>query len=253
MLNWPMFLILPILIFLGSCGKYQSKSISSSGVIVGAISWIDVNKSLRPQITSITKSVADIYIPVNKSRCTGFLISENILMTNYHCVPDSILAVGVSANFSHEVDSISKNEFLCEDFLYSNEELDFSLLECKGYPGKKFGFLTLDEKTPSFGLTVYLIHHNCNYFENPSCDYTKKLSPGRIIKLDDGLIFNTTDSLMGSSGAPLVSTDTGKVVGLHHAGKVIGNNQRGPYNLAIPSEKILEDLREKAPEILEKI
>ena len=246
-----MFLILPILFLLGGCGKYHTKSINSSGVIVGAISWIEVSKSLRPEIISITKPVADIYIPVNKSRCTGFLISENILMTNFHCVPDSILAVGVSANFSHEVDSISKNEFLCEDFLYSNERLDFSLLECKGSPGKKFGFLTLDEKRPSFGLPVYLIHHNCNYFENPSCDYTKKLSPGRIIKLDDGLIYNTTDSLMGSSGAPLVSTDTGKVVGLHHAGKVFGNNQRGPYNLAIPSKKILMDIKEKFPDFLD--
>lgn len=248
-----MFLIIPFLLILSGCGRPVPIKMGTvtDGVVVGALNWVEVNKGLRPEIIAKTKAVADLYIPTNKSRCTGFLIGDDTLLTNYHCVPDSILAIGVTANFSHESDSLEKNEYLCEEFIYSNEELDFSLLGCNGSPGKKLGFLLLESEVPKMGSLVYLIHHNCDYLKNPNCDYTKKISYGKVIRPDHDLIYNSTDSLLGSSGAPLISVYSGKVVGIHHAGKVTRNNQRGPYNLAIPSGKIIQDLRKNEPEILE--
>ncbi len=253
MLNCPMFLIIPILLILSGCGRPIPTELGtvSTGVVVGPLNWIEVNKGLRPEIIAITKAVADLYIPTNKSRCTGFLINKDTLLTNYHCVPDPILAVGVTANFSHESDSFEKSEYLCEDFIYSNEELDFALLGCKRSPGKKFGFLLLESEVPNIGSLVYLIHHNCDYLESPGCDYTKKISYGKVTKPNHDFIYNSTDTLLGSSGAPLISVYSGKVVGIHHAGKVTRNHQRGPYNLAIPSGKIIQDLRKNEPEILE--
>jgi Trypsin-like peptidase domain len=250
-----MFLIIPILLILTGCGRPISSPIGTftDGVVVGKINWIEVDKNLKPEIIAKTKTVADLYIPSNQTRCNGFLISEDTIITNYHCVSDSILSVGVTANFSHELGSSIKNEFSCEKFIYSNEELDFALLGCKGSPGKKLGYLLLDSSVPGITSPVYMIHHNCDYFENPGCDYTKKLSGGKVIRLDKDLIYNTTDSLLGSSGAPLLSAETGKVVGIHHAGKVTRDHQRGPYNLAIPSGKIIQDLRENEPEILERL
>ncbi|MFI5390585.1 MAG: trypsin-like serine peptidase [Bacteriovoracales bacterium] len=239
-----MFLILP-LIFLFSCGKPLNFSEEKTeGVVVGAINWIEVKNNLRPEIISKTKPVADIYIPTNQSRCTGFLISQNILMTNYHCVSDAILAVGVLADFSHEIDSNHKDEYSCEKFLYSNKDLDFTLLECEGNPGEKLGFLSLESESVGLGDPVYMIHHNCDYIEEPACDYTKKLSYGKVIRVEEDGIYNTTDSLLGSSGSPVISALTGKVVGIHHSGEVTGNNQRGPYNIAIPSKKIQKYLLE---------
>lgn len=250
-----MFLIIPILLLLTGCGKptFSKFSSFSDGVIVGKIDWIEVNKNLKPEIISKTKAVADLYIPTNKSRCSGFLINEDTIMTNYHCIPDSILSIGVTANFSHELGSLIKNEFSCEKFIYSNEELDFALLGCKGSPGKKLGYLLLDGNVPGLMSPVYMIHHNCDYIERPGCDYTKKISRGKVTSFEKDLIYNTTDSLLGSSGAPLLSVETGKVVGIHYGGKATRNNQRGPYNLAIPSGKIIQDLRENEPEILDRL
>jgi S1-C subfamily serine protease len=213
-------------------------------VVVGTINWVEVTKNLRPEIVSKTKPVADIYIPTNQTRCTGFLISQNILMTNYHCISDAVLAVGVLANFSHEFDSNLREEYSCEKFLYSNKELDFALLECEENPGEKLGFLSLESEMVGLGDPVYMIHHNCDYIVEPGCDYTKKLSYGKVIRVEDDGVYNTTDTLLGSSGSPIISALTGKVVGIHHAGKVTGNNQRGPYNVAIPSKKIQKYLLE---------
>jgi hypothetical protein len=137
---------------------------------------------------------------------------------------------------------LAKNEYSCEKFIYGSKENDFSILECEEDPGRELGFLKLENSQPEFGETVYLVHHNCDYFGKPGCDYTKKISFGKVSKVGEGGIFNTTDSLLGSSGSPLFSAKTGKFIGIHHAGKVTRNNQRGPYNVAIPSNKILSDL-----------
>ncbi len=242
MLDWYMIFFLPLL-FLISCGPSNNlEKVKRDGVVVGPLDWIEVSDELSPKILTNSKAVANLYIPSNHSRCTGFLISNKFLMTNYHCVSNSNMAMGVTANFSQVSGDVFQDKYSCETFIYGNDRLDFSILECEEKPGERFGFLVLGNEDLDLFEKVYLIQYNCNYFENANCDFSKKISYGRIIKIQRDEIFNTTDSLMGSSGSPLIDLNSQKVIGIHHSGKATRNNQRGPYNMASPSKEIIQDL-----------
>jgi V8-like Glu-specific endopeptidase len=67
---------------------------------------------------------------------------------------------------------------------------------------------------------------------------------------------HNADTLSGSSGAPVFSTIEDRVVGIHYNGYYEGQNRdlgRGVVNSAMKMNLIIEDIREKFPEIIHEI
>jgi V8-like Glu-specific endopeptidase len=253
-------ILLLITLLLISCGDQGPQSVKShaSGVIIKGLNWQDIHlkANLKKSIKLNASAVADLMIPAIQSRCTGFLISEDIILTNHHCVADEKMAAKINANFAHEVNRSKLDSFTykCDKFIGGNKELDYALIKCEGKPGQRVGVLKLKKEFSilSEDSLIYLIHHNCDYRKNPRCDWTKKLSPGKIQTTDFDTIRHSADSLRGSSGAPLISLKEGVVIGLHHAGKLTNaRTQAGIYNEAIPMEKIVEDIKISFPEVSE--
>ncbi|OUR98694.1 hypothetical protein A9Q84_04580 [Halobacteriovorax marinus] len=237
-----------------SCGKQDETPMNGneffdSQIIIGDVDWREITSlTSTSAIRKASSPVADIELPVVRSRCTGFLISEDILMTNEHCIPTADHAEGVKASFRHlkGMAESSWETFDCSTFVLNNKELDFALLKCAGKPGRKFGFVKLDSTAKRNGTSIYIVQQNCDYYSARGCDWTKKYSKGKITEVADEYTHNA-DTLGGSSGSPMFDARTHKVVGLHHAG--YGNNGmgRGFENYAVPMSKIVPAIKSRLP------
>jgi len=253
--QYPQIVLLTLLaLVFASCGKQAVDSEGnpvSSSIIVGDLGWKEITSlsSFNP-IRVAGKAVADIDLPAMGSRCTGFLISESILMTNQHCIPTSSHARGVTAIFNHEkgVSKSSQRKYDCSTFIGNNAKLDYALLKCKNFPGRTYGVVELDDSQMQRGDALYIVQQNCDYYTDRNCDYTKKYSRGAITKVGDEYTHNA-DTLGGSSGSPVFSTETNTVIAIHHAG--MGNNGRGRglENYAVPMSKIVPHIMTNFPSV----
>ena len=249
------FFIIGLALLVTACGKQEEltdfSGVFRGQVIIGDLDWKEITtlSSTNP-IRQRGKAVGAVDLPAMGSRCTGFLISENILMTNHHCIPTSGHARGVTVKFKHEkgVSPAGHAKYDCSEFIGNNRELDFALLKCEGYPGRKFGFVELDSDQKTQGSSIYIVQQNCDYYMNRGCDWTKKVSEGSITRVASEYSHNA-DTLGGSSGSPVFSKVTHEVVGIHHAGA--GNNGmgRGYENFAVPMSKIVPYILTHFPQV----
>ena len=240
-----------------SCGgaiDQNANEIKVASVIVGELDWKEITslKSDNP-MRAAASAVADVNLPFLGSRCTGFLISEDILMTNEHCVPSANHSRGLTATFKREAgvsESAKKlSEFDCSEFIGNNRELDFALLRCIGNPGATYGFVTLSEGPAVRNQKIYIVQQNCDYYTTRNCDWTKKYAQGSLTRIEDASVVHNVDTLGGSSGSPIFDQNTHQVIALHHAG--LGNNGsgRGIENYGVSMKEILEAILSDFPEV----
>lgn len=246
-------LLLTVFLLTTSCGRRDSATenfeATQSSIIVGGLDWQEIaSLKASAQEAQNALAVAHLDLPVMGSRCTGFLITEDILMTNQHCIPTRRHASGVTASFNvvEGVAKGSEERFDCSEFIGNNEELDFALLKCKGNPGQKYEVVQLSSQSVQRSTQVYVIQQNCDYYTDRNCYYTKKISYGVANPERDSLTHDA-DTLGGSSGSPVFGLDGHQVVGIHHAG--LGNNGlgRGIENYAVPMSKIVPYINEHFP------
>ncbi|MDC1175235.1 PPC domain-containing protein [Bacteriovoracaceae bacterium] len=248
-----LFFILLAIVITG-CGKQSEDAgqaqVTTGSIIVGDLGWREINTSSSSVMKENAKAVADVDLPVMGSRCTGFLVANNVLMTNQHCIPTASHARGVTVTFDH-VKGVSKSaqkRFKCDKFIGNDSKLDFALLECEGNPGAEYGVVELSDDTASVKSNIYVVQQNCDYYSDRNCDWTKKYSTGQVTKVADEYSHNA-DTLGGSSGSPVFSSSSNKVVGIHHAG--YGNNGmgRGYENYAVPMNKIVQHIHTYFPQV----
>ena len=230
----------------------QTGAADSKGdaVIVGGVNWQEsVSLPAGSAERANASAVAHLDIPAEGVRCTGFLITNDVLMTNEHCLPAATSAQGARAYFRYEQGAPNDPGVVCDTLLGRDAELDFALLSCVGSPGDRYGVVELDAGRAQAGAPIYMIHQNCDYYTDPSCDPTKKYSPGAITAMRSD-IGHDADTLGGSSGSPLFSRTTHRVIGLHHVGSGNDGNGRGSENGAVPMSSIVPVLRERYPGLL---
>lgn len=250
-----LFALLFFLNFLTGCGRQQdsganANQLHTGAIIVGDLGWKDVTSLAETSpIRQNSKRVADLDLPSLDSRCTAFLIGEDILMTNQHCITSPEDAVGAKADFGHETGKVSgRLRFDCSEFIGNNEEFDFALLRCKGSPGKSLGVVTLSDRVLATGEALYLIQQNCDYYTDPKCDWSKKYALGTVLsKNSDGDYVHDADTLGGSSGSPVFSAEGNVVVALHHAGRGNNGRGRGLENYAVPMSSVVKKLKSEFP------
>lgn len=249
-------LLLPLVF--SSCGKSKEDGGLKMGIpakiITGnSVDWKEVTElqeESRERVNS--RKVGLVDIPAIGSRCTGFLINEDTVMTNQHCISSPSWAVGVTVSFN-TLNSVAEEERVkvnCSEFLGNNREFDFALLKCEGSPGSQLGWVQLQEEESSLvDEAIYVIHQNCDYYLDRGCDPSKKYSPGRILRKDADWVHDA-DTLGGSSGSPVFKNGSHKVVALHHAGR--GNNGlgRGLENYAVPMSDVVAKMRSDFPQVV---
>ncbi|CAJ1960286.1 unnamed protein product [Cylindrotheca closterium] len=195
----------------------------------------------------MARSVAKIIIN-GRGTCTGWLIgNQNILVTNQHCIRNSEDALNSYAVFNLEVqngggdcsgsgkDSVPSDiqDVYEVDFLIEAIRLhDYTLVKLKDRPTaplKRYGFLETEPRDPTIGEAIYIPQHprghdkamaimDSQYGQEQRC---RTLQPvvscyGASGYLD---VRYTCDTEPGSSGSPVLSVETNKVIALHHCGE----------------------------------
>ena len=254
------FLIFSITILFFSCGKGEVShlKVNSSGVIVGdeLPDWKVLSEESEKGLEYSSLPVG--LLNTNGYRCTGFLVGHDHIMTNHHCIPDQKTADTTFFTLQRWATDYSGKKYLdretfrCNLLTINNKELDFALVRCQNSPGKQFGFVKLSEEDTQGSKLIEVVHHNCDYFRLPAnCTPQKLLSMGEILpKYSQNTFFHTADTLAGSSGAPIFSSQTGEVIGLHNSGYFNEEDRKkgtGFYNGAIKINKIIQYINKNLP------
>lgn len=268
------FILLGML-FVSSCGKKVASTANainglSSKAIIGTTDWINITQATQNANVSLNaKAVGIITIPSKESRCTAFLVGESLVMTNWHCFPQSQDAIGATfyPRFLQGKSSFSFEQTLgydCSHLLLSDEDHDVALLQCAGFPGKIEGTVTLNQNSLNMNLSqkVYVIQQNCDYYTQPDCAPVKKVAVGitvshqKVASLIDqeelsADFYYTADTLGGSSGSPVFSATSHQVIALHHQGhgQTPWSAGRGSLNSGVPMSQIVTFLRQEYPQL----
>ncbi|PDQ20124.1 hypothetical protein CN311_15640 [Mesorhizobium sanjuanii] len=162
---------------------------------------------------------------------TGFMVSPNVLLTNWHVFPDPGSVRGTGANFLHDetASGVARGiifEFDPDALFFSAEDLDFALVAVKpkaitGELLSSVNFLAINGSRSKIlpGMPIRMIE----YPDGGPKRYA--MENCRLLELrEDGFLRYETDTEEGSSGSACYS-EMWEVVGLHHASipKMRGN------------------------------
>lgn len=199
--------------------------------------------SLLEKMLQASRSVAHITIP-GIGVATGFMISPDILITNHHVFRSPGDASEAIIRFNYQMDLsgifLPTDDFTCDvSFFHTNKDLDYSVVKVNGAPGTKWGYLRL---TPGELIDVpsdvFIIQHPAGEHKQVA------ISDNVVAYADDTIVQYLTDTMPGSSGAP-VFNDSMRVVALHHSGGWIpepSTNSTHYRNEGINISSILKDM-----------
>lgn len=163
----------------------------------------------------MAKSVARIELAEGFG--TGFLVNDNILVTNNHVLPNVGTASAAKVLFNYQksisgVDARLEEQTLKPDeFFKTSADHDWTLVKVGGDPVSRWGALELSKSDPKEGDRVNIIQHPGGQQKQIS------LSANVIVFVDDTRVQYLTDTMPGSSGSP-VFDENWNVVALHHSG-----------------------------------
>jgi V8-like Glu-specific endopeptidase len=226
---------------------------TESTVIVGSVNWTSAT-SLSSTSTerARSKAVGYLSIPAKGSRCTAWLVSNDVVITNNHCIKTSSEATGAKVSFNYEdgVASSSRIWYPCSTLIKTWSTEDMTALRCSAVngslPGQVYGYLRVSSTNAATNASIYVLHQNCDYYTDSSCVPTKKYSPGVILNAN----YSSTDAsydadtLGGSSGSPVLSKTTHEVVALHHYGFNGDSMGRGTHNSGVKASLVKMRLAE---------
>ncbi|HET9517281.1 MAG TPA: serine protease [Actinoplanes sp.] len=178
--------------------------------------------------------------------CTGWRLGpKNRMVTNNHCFDDSDDAYETEVWFNYQCkvcgapQTVRPTKVWGDRVLATNAKYDFTLFTLERfYRVRKFGHLALDARRPNRNEALYLPQHpggrptriaggkgegaaNCKVVDRHYTGYAKG---------SDVSYYCDTEG--GSSGSPVLSRVTNKVVALHHFGGCPNSGVRGDLILA---------------------
>ncbi len=180
-----------------------------------------------------TRSKAIARLLINGTElCTGWRVGpKNRLLTNNHCLTSTAAAANTEVWFNYQCakcggyDVVQPTKVRGAAVLSTDHDDDYTLFTVTNFASvQKFGYLTLDTARPGKGQELYVPQHpagaptkiagslgekagNCSVSDPGYNGYTPK---------SDVSYYCDTEG--GSSGSPVLSRKTNKVVALHHFG-----------------------------------
>lgn len=166
-------------------------------------------------------------------QCTAWRVgNDNRLFTAEHCITSQDELQGTEIWFNYEATSCGSNskreavKVSGDQLLAADQTLDYALFTVHNFEAvKSFGNLGLDVRKGSVGENIFIPQHGLGLPRQISLESDMNVSG--LCEIDDtsvdaygdgtdiGYFCDTTTS---SSGSPVVSSSTGKVIALHHLG-----------------------------------
>jgi len=199
--------------------------------------WEDFRGSVKPFLYSIGR----IDMISGKGVGTGFLISDNLLVTNKHVL--DVISYGTNllqkgqaiVRFREEYNSPTEKAVGIIGVVAVHPTLDMSLLriEDRTFEDERRP-LTIDTEEMKRGQAVVAVGYPFeDKVRNPlfvSALFgdrfgVKRAAPGEIIGASGQAIFHDCSTLGGNSGSPILSMDKTRVVGVHCEGIFMYRNE----------------------------
>lgn len=149
--------------------------------------------------------------------CTGFLIGADLLLTNQHCISSESERRSAIVLFDYDSKISETTVVRLKAIVISSHELDYSLVQLDRQMTRLP--LELDNGPVEAGTDLIVIQHPGGEPKQVSiqdCAVADSSVVGRGEAETD--FSHTCDTLGGSSGSPVFSAASLKVIGLHHLG-----------------------------------
>lgn len=176
---------------------------------------------------------------------TGFLLKNNLILTNNHVIPDESTADIALIQFDYEesLAGLAKQptEFQLgkENGFATSVEDDWTAVRLKGDANTAFGAIELKPASIRKDDFVNIIQHPGGRFKQIGMYHNM------VTFSNDKVIQYLTDTEPGSSGAPVFNSNW-EVVALHHSGGMLrepGTEQTLLRNEGININKVIEGLK----------
>jgi hypothetical protein len=189
-------------------------------------------RSADPIVYNRSKAVARLLIN-GVELCTAWRVGPgNRMFTNHHCVADSFSAKRTEVWFNYECAVCGGWEVLPSTKVWANQVLatdhvlDYTLFTVHNFADiERFGYLDLDVRDPARGEKLYIPQHpggdptkismDGPGERNGNCSVADPSFNGYGVGTDVAYYCDTEG---GSSGSPVLSRETNRVVALHHFG-----------------------------------
>ena len=164
------------------------------------------------------RKIARIKMP--NGSATGFMISDDILMTNNHVFENADQAAGAKIQFNYRMqadDTVAVvDNWDCDpdDLFLTNANLDYSIVRIKDKDNKKagqtYGFFDLRH-----GVTP-MVNQRANIIQHPQGRFKEIAFRDNQVKfVNDDVVQYLTDTDYGTSGSPVLD-DWFRCVALHN-------------------------------------
>ncbi|MFD0594876.1 trypsin-like serine peptidase [Catellatospora coxensis] len=189
-------------------------------------------RTTEPVVYRRAKAVARMLIG-GVELCTAWRVGpRNLLLTNNHCVADKSETSDVEVWFNYQCaecggyDVFRPTKVWLSELITTDKTLDFSLFSVTDFPlVEKFGYLELDLRRPAKGEELYIPQHPAGAPAMVAISSDRDRAGNCAVEssdydgyADDTDISYYCDTEGGSSGSPVLSRRTNKVIALHHFG-----------------------------------
>jgi lysyl endopeptidase len=188
-------------------------------------------RSSYPDVVDHAEPVARLLID-GTVLCTAFRVGEaNRLLTNHHCFTESWEARQTEVWFGYDCVSCGSTETRTpvkvngSQVLATSKALDYTLFTVDDFSRiDRFGHLELSDRRAERGEAIYIPQHPSgrpseiameSSVDGGNCVVKNTVYDGYVAGSD---ISYYCDTEFGSSGSPVLSRDTHKVLALHHFG-----------------------------------
>ncbi|WP_433213614.1 trypsin-like serine peptidase [Dactylosporangium sp. CS-047395] len=206
-------------------------------------------KSSDPVAYANAKPVARLLIN-GVELCTAWRVgTQNRMLTNHHCFTTTREARSTEVWFNYECAScdggstLRPTKVMGDQVLATDDILDYTLFSVKNFAQiQQFGYLEIDDRAPVRGEELYIPQHPRGAPTVITTEDSTERSGNCAVSQPsyDGYAANTDmsyycDTDGGSSGSPVISRRTNKVIALHHFG--------GCPNSGVRIDRIADQLR----------
>jgi V8-like Glu-specific endopeptidase len=180
-----------------------------------------------------------------ETNCTGFLLTQELLMTNYHCISEPWQLETAKATLGFESQAppaLDQDTIPFDSIEMKDQPLDFTILHLKWPARSNWRPAKIDTRSIHKDQQLVLIQHPSDQRKVLSvlqCTVQSVSVTDRPQYPND--FYHLCDCEGGSSGAPVIDEATGRVVGLHHR-EIVGPFEDG-VNLAVKIGPILAKIQ----------
>ena len=180
------------------------------------------------------QSVVKLNIEGKKIECTGFFISNNLIITNYHCIKTQKECEDTNATLNYYKNSKEIKETKCLKYIGGDESLDYSLLTLDKEKNKINNLFNQNNIT--VGEKLFIIGHpyGSRQISSPECT---------ILEINQTKFTHDCDTQPGNSGSPIYLAKDFSLIGLHNEG-IDQTDDSNKTNSAIFIKEILEDIKQ---------